>query len=381
MKQAVRILNEIGIQRFRVWLQGGGDGAPPSDLLLDPSTSEALPGSGAVEQRGFDSRYEMAVHVLDALGTCDFNRIGYSAGLWAWLSLFYVELICPLDRHGRRSVLELPRYLLTPEHRNYYRHLIREPVILVRKNGEFARALLTSRAGRFRISSVFEEVASRQELISNPGVVELVWRLYFHPKRHTVRVGVAGHGRSGGIRRFGLVLQQLGLNYDLPAMNARQIADLLPKEFEPWKRRANWELVAAPDRGRAPARCVRFDGIPVGSQWRRSHLAELWGYGDARSLRGEWLMPRGQDFLILLATGGDEPTFAPGGGGAFHWGAALPRSAARRLADVSRRDKPVHIFRRAQARGAFVYLGKARVEDVKKAGDGPGVQFSLLPAL
>jgi hypothetical protein len=41
-----------------------------------------------------------------------------------------------------------------------------------------------------------------------------------------------GQGRSGGIRRFALVLQQLSLNYDLPALNAKQIADLLPREFE-----------------------------------------------------------------------------------------------------------------------------------------------------
>ena len=277
MKQRVRILNETGTHRFRAWLQGGGIGEPPFDVLLDPTTSDSIASAGEVEKQDFDSRYEMAMHVLDALRECDFNQINYAAGLWAWLSLFYVDLLCPVDRQGRRTVLELPRYLLTPEYRSYYRHLVREAVILVRKNGEYARALLTSRTGRFRISSVFEEVASRQDLISNPGVVELVWRLYFHPKRKTIRVGVAGQGRPGGIRRFALVLQQLSLNYDLPALNAKQIADLLPREFESWKRRANWEPVEIPARQRGGAPRVRFENIPVGSQWRRSHLAELWG--------------------------------------------------------------------------------------------------------
>ncbi len=36
------------------------------------------------------------------------------------------------------------------------------------------------------------------------------------------------------------MLLQLSLNYDLPAMNARQIAGLLPEEFNQWKQRAKF---------------------------------------------------------------------------------------------------------------------------------------------
>lgn len=381
MKQRIRILNEAGIHRFRAWLQGGGVGEPPFDCLLDPETTDVLPGAGEVEPQDFASRYELASHVLSALQECDFNRISYAAGLWAWLSLFYVEFFCPVDRQGHRTVLELPRYLLTPEYRHYYRHLIRGAVILVRKNGEYARALLTSRTGRFRISSVFEEVASRQDLISNPGVVELVWRLYFNPKRKTIRVGVTGQGRAGGIRRFAVVLQQLSLNYDLPALTARQIADLLPREFEPWKRRANWEPVAAPGRSRGPGPRVQFDGIAVGSQWRRTQLAELWGYGDMHALRATLIAPRGQALLILFITGGDataaEPVTATSES-SFLWKEALPRPTVRRLTRAAKDETPVHLFRRSQASTAFIYMGKSHVGTLTACTDGAyEVEFRL----
>ncbi len=384
MKQRIRILNETGIHRFRAWLQGGGAGEPPVDCLLDPTTTDVLPGAGDVEHQDFASRYELAGHVLAALQDCDFNRINYAPGLWAWLSLFYVDLLCPVDRHGRRTVLELPRYLLTPEYRNYYRHLVREAVILVRKNGEYARALLTSRAGRFRISSVFEEIASRQDLISNPGVVELVWRLYFNPKRRTIRVGVTGQGRSGGIRRFALVLQQLSLNYDLPALNAKQIADLLPREFESWKRRANWDPVANPDRPRGPGPRVRFDTMIVGSEWRRSQLAELWGYGSVQALRTQLIAPRGHDLLVLFITDTAEPTGEPAGSppaDSVHWKAPIPRPTVHRLTRAQQAETPVHLFRRPQASTAFVYLGKSHVHALAACPDGAWDVAFRLPKL
>jgi hypothetical protein len=191
---------------------------------------------------------------------------------------------------------------------------------------------------------------------------------------------VVGQSRSGGIRRFALVLQQLSLNYDLPALNAKQIADLLPREFEPWKRRANWKPVEAPVRQRAGVPRVRFDNIPVGSQWWRSHLAELWGYGDVRSLRNALIAPRGQDFLVMLVTA-DEPTgvVAGGGEGNFHWKAELPRTTVRRLANATKEETPVHLFRRPQARTPFVYLGKARVGGLSPLGAGTcDVEFRLL---
>lgn len=383
MKQTVRLLNDAGTQRFRSWLQGGGAGEPPFQVLLDPTTSGVLSGAGEVEQHDFMSRYELAEHVLNALQGCDFNRISYAAGLWAWLSLFYVDLLCPKDRQGQRIVLELPRYLLTPEYRNYYRHLIREAVILIRRNGEYARALLTTPTGRFRISSVFEEVASRQDLISNTGVVELVWRLYFHPKRQTIRTGVASHGRPGGIQRFALVLQQLSLNYDLPALAARQIADLLPPEFEPWKRRANWEQVVVAERPRCSIPRVRFDTILRGSLWRMSHLAEHWGYGDVRALRGMLIAPRGQDFLVLFVTGENAATdlLPAAGEHTFQWRKELAQPTARRLAKAAKTDTPVHLFQRSKASAPFVYLGKALIGAlVPGVGTAWDVTFRLVEA-
>jgi hypothetical protein len=254
--------------------------------------------------------------------------------------------------------------------------------MLLRRHGEFARVLLVSRAGRFRISRVFEEIASRRDLLSNTGVVELVWRLYFNPKRGTVRPGVAATDRPGTISRFAQVLQQLSLNYDLPGMTAQEIGDLLPREFDSWRRRANWDVTDARRNPRAPlaGRRVLFDGIAVGSTWRRAQLAELWGYRGTETLKQPLLAPRGFASLILFV-GPDDPweievvEEAPDPR-TVRWTGDARRTVDRRLIAAIREERTVHVFRRPKESRTFTYLGPCRVLAHLPRTDGPS-QFVL----
>lgn len=358
----VRMLNGSGIRHFRAWLEGGAQGDVPMDLLSDPATSESLSGAGSVEREAFASRYELGRHVLAALKNCDFNRISYAEGLWDWLTLFYIDLLCPNDRLGRRTVFEISRYILMPEYRQYYRHLIREAVVQVRRNGEYARAMLFSRAGLHGIGTIFEQVAARQDLISNPAVVELVWRLYFNPKRKTPKAGVAGTHRPGGIRRFALVLQQLSLNYDLPGMTAQEIGGLLPSEFDTWRRRANWSALEPEATAGVPAGKprVRFDGIVAGSEWRPGPLAELWGYRGPEALNRPLLAPRGLGALVLFV-GPTERWEVNPKEGTVAWSGDAAHRVDKRLTVAVGESRPVHVFRRPEPRRPFVYVGPCRV--------------------
>ena len=76
MKSLIRSLNERGLARFRTWLESGATGDAPLDLLDDPQTSNPVPGSGEVEQTHFANRYDIAVHIADAISGCDFQPLG-----------------------------------------------------------------------------------------------------------------------------------------------------------------------------------------------------------------------------------------------------------------------------------------------------------------
>src|SRR3989442_3897208 len=134
MKDLVRALNERGLVRFRAWLEAGAIGPPPFDLLNAPDYSEPIPGSGEVEQRDFPNRYELALHILDALSGCDFNRLSFQQGLWAWLSLFYFDVLCPEESSGGRKHLAMERYLFDPAFRRARSHLIREAALAARNH-------------------------------------------------------------------------------------------------------------------------------------------------------------------------------------------------------------------------------------------------------
>ncbi len=241
MKSLIRSLNERGLDRFRSWLESGAAGDAPFELLDDPQTSEPVLGTGEVEQTHFVNRYDLAVPILAALGNCDFGRLDFDRGVWGWLSLFHIDLLCPKDLTGARKVLAVHRYLFDPDFRTTFGHLIRDAVLSVSKHGVSAKVLLISPRGGIRDTRVLSELAYRQDLIANKSVVELAWILYFNQRKNAVRYGAVSDRRPGAIHRFALVLQQLSLNYDLPAMNARQIASLLPEEFNQWKKRVKFD--------------------------------------------------------------------------------------------------------------------------------------------
>lgn len=236
MKALVRSLTENGLAQFRGWLEAGAAGEVPFSLLHDPLASDPVPGSSQVEQLPFANRYELAVHIAKALERCDLQRLSSEPGVWSWLALFHLDVLCPKDLAGSRRLLALHRYVFNPDFRTNSGHFIRDSVLAVIRHGTHARVLLISPLGGIKDTRVLSELAYRQDLISNRSVVELASHFYWNPKRMGLRPGTASKRRPGSVQRFALVLQQLSLNYDLPEMSARQIADLLPAEFDDWKR-------------------------------------------------------------------------------------------------------------------------------------------------
>lgn len=143
-QRRLRRLNIQGMQRFRDYLRGGGDGPVPTHLLDSPDTSEPLEKAVFIAPRTFQDRYEFGCHLNTLLSPLDFTEISHDRGLWSALGLFWFDSLCPRDKTGRRDPKEEYRYILSDDYRHYYRHLVRTPWQLVRDHGENARFLLIS---------------------------------------------------------------------------------------------------------------------------------------------------------------------------------------------------------------------------------------------
>jgi hypothetical protein len=244
----VRLLNQTGTQVFREYLadlRGGVQNPIPSGLLDADEYTQEITETVIAESRGFSSRLEAAVYLSSILRSIS-DAVIEEPGLWSWLSVFYFDQVCPPGPEGTRQPGEDYRYILTTDYRSYYRHLLAGPFRIYHAQGERGRILLTNPLDK--PGDINEQLASRQDMVASPGVMEAADLLYFSSADNAPKRGVAGK-RPGNLRRFVTVVQQLDLTYDLYLMTGPEILRLLPSEFDRWWGSAASE--AAPSTGTA----------------------------------------------------------------------------------------------------------------------------------
>lgn len=238
MAQPVRRLTKTGIDRFRTFLHAlRGDNAPldpPASLLTAPETSEPFEHDCVVERKSFADRLEAAQYLADVFDAID--GLQEDVGLWGWLSLLYFDQVCPPKANGRRSPGRDYRHILEPGYRYGHRHLLAGAFVVHSLHGDDARILLCTRVDQE--NSFHHELTARQAFISNPAIVQAASLLYFdartgRPKRRSQESERA----PGNLRRFVDVVQQLDVNYDLYSMTAEAILELLPAEFDGWRKK------------------------------------------------------------------------------------------------------------------------------------------------
>ena len=78
---------------------------------------------------------------------------------------------------------------------------------------------------------VVEQLASRQEIVSCPSLMEAVSTLYFNRRTGKLRRGAAGQG-PGSARRIPTVVKQFNLTWDFFSMTTLEVLELLPAEFD-----------------------------------------------------------------------------------------------------------------------------------------------------
>jgi len=229
----LRALNHRGIEEFRGFLQQIRDGAEfhanPAILYADDTTTR-LPRSIEIESRIFASKYEAGEYLSSLVaglpGAAD------DVGLWSWLALFYFDQLSPLDDDHLRRPREDYHYIPSRNGWHKDRHLLAGPCKLVHLHGVHARLLLHPPVHQH--GAFIYDLGFRRDLITNRGLIEAMYLLYWDGERSAPKRGATTTSRPGNLRRLITVVQQLDFNYDLHGMRADEILQLLPAEFESW---------------------------------------------------------------------------------------------------------------------------------------------------
>jgi hypothetical protein len=239
MNHALRRLNSEGMRIFNEYILSGAQGDAPRALLESSATSEALSSSVSITDKPFKDRYEFGLYLHSLLSGFDTATITGDRNFWTSLALVWFDRVCPKDSMGNREVGEPYRYILSDNYRNYYRHLIRSPWYLIQQHGSNARFLLIApKQSEYPLSvngEIIEQFGGRQQVLASKPIIAAANMMYLDPASGRPRRGVAGSGR-GSARRFGVVLRQLELTYDAGAMTEAGLIDILPTEFDTWKK-------------------------------------------------------------------------------------------------------------------------------------------------
>jgi len=233
--QPLRRLNKQGIDRFADFL----DALPmqpslacPTYLLTAPEFSEEVVPRVGIEHRTFGSRFAAAEYLFTLFRQSGLTAVEQDQGLWAWLSSFYFDELCPADARGRRRPGERARWLLNLSARRYYRHLLAGAYSVYQAHEdkpERTIALLCSPL--HQTSDIFLELADSQELVTNKSVMEIATILYYDPHSGKPKRRVA-RNYPGGARRLGEVLAQFDCTWDLYSVDMKTLLGMLPKEFD-----------------------------------------------------------------------------------------------------------------------------------------------------
>lgn len=234
----VRKLNKKGIEVFQIYineLNKGKKESPLSPILYDEIYSSPIDPVIEIENIGFSTRLDAARYFSKIFSVLNPQQISIDVGLWSWLSLFYFDQVCPVDKVGMRYPGREYRHILEPGYRFGHRHLLGGAYlvyVIFELGEEFSRLLLTTPINR---ENVFHhEITSRMNFISNKSILEAVSILYLDTKSNFPKKGSMNWKSPGNLRRFIDVLQQFEMTYDLFSLTGKQIIKLLPPEFEKW---------------------------------------------------------------------------------------------------------------------------------------------------
>lgn len=207
------------------------DGSPIG--LADPALSEPHQlGVQIDESRVFASRFDCAEYLYSILGEGRVENAEQDLMLWGWLAAVYFDQLCPPDGNGIRKIGQRARYLPSTRYTTRYRHLLAGPYRIYQSHADDPSRALAALAGRVDSpGELAEQLSARVEVIATPSIVGAATLLYMNPETGSPRRGAGGAGR-GSARRFGRIVRQYDLTWDLAGMTPESIVARLPQEFD-----------------------------------------------------------------------------------------------------------------------------------------------------
>lgn len=233
----LRRFNQKGIEAFSQFLDevhASGETRSPASLLESSDYGDAVaPTIVTPDFPASTTRYEAGVALRALLAPLP-NRLDADTGLWAWLAARHFKVLCKVSK-GRLKPGERARWIPNTGSFRYYRHLLAGPYLLVGAHSDDPKRALAVLSGHVsEPGDIAEQMASRQEIITNTNLMDAITRLYIDPATMKPKRGASSKS-GGGARRLASLIDQLDLTWDVYGVTADNFLELLPKEFSKFR--------------------------------------------------------------------------------------------------------------------------------------------------
>jgi len=235
--EQLKIFNQVGETAFHNFLNELK--INPSLDLIDLNDSQYWvdfkPALVIEKNKIFSSRFDLAEYLDNIFKNAGIKRnevIGNNR-LWTWLTYFWFDQICPIV-NGERKVLQIAKYICGQDFRTYYRHFIASSYNIYSLLGKSNTFLFLYQSINVH-NDFIEQLASRQEIISQSNLIQAAQTLYWNDLINKPKPAATDRKKQGNLRRLIRIFGQIELTYDIFSMKPEEILNLLPKEFNGWK--------------------------------------------------------------------------------------------------------------------------------------------------
>lgn len=227
--------NQAGNERFQELLD-----ERPSDLI--EQLKELLTSSDFTYQVKGASKLPKRPATRFELGKALFDEFGESlpagvdpTALWNWLGAAYIYHIIGSSKDFEQ-IRNSARWLLSPDPRRLYRHLIAGPYWAYRAhsdNPELAMCILCQDV--LTPGELVEQIQSTPD-IAYSVCAGVATALYYDPAKKKIKTGAGNKTGPGIARRLTAnYLNQIRVNVDIRGMTVEELLDMLPEEYDNFK--------------------------------------------------------------------------------------------------------------------------------------------------
>jgi len=207
-------------------------GPVPDALIVGEELTEPTEYELPDEPQSFADKLSIGRLFTRVIPTERNNEARIDVGLWSWFAAKYFDQITS----NRKKIKEERAYVASISFEDFYRHLILGPYYLYfisRDDPERVRVLLYDEPTT--MNEVMVQFGSYQTLMQNRELQSLIQQLYYDEASKRIKRGAGGKG-AGAPRRLMDFFRQIELNYDLGSISKNRFWEILPAEFEKFKK-------------------------------------------------------------------------------------------------------------------------------------------------